>query len=132
MATTSQVLQDPIKSIAEYGGFHDAKVVSIDWNESEARLVVRLDDLNSNFLGLPEYKGKQPGGIAFDTVSQIAFNLEFPQGSMNIDEIGLIAKKGARQSGTPAEQYQLTIRIWPAGKLVATCESVSIVAPRPT
>ena len=43
------------------GHLHDARINDLRWSEAGRVLTVRVDDLNENFRGRPEYPGVAPG-----------------------------------------------------------------------
>lgn len=40
------------------GNLHDAEITALKWEPAQKRVSILLEDLYSNFLGLPEYPGK--------------------------------------------------------------------------
>lgn len=68
------------------GGLHDAHVVSIDWQIEAKTLAFTFDDLYANFLGLPEYPGKQRGQITLRGVSQVNIDVQSDQQRLRVFE----------------------------------------------
>lgn len=68
------------------GGLHDAHVVSIDWQIEAKTLEFTFDDLYANFLGLPEYPGRQKGKIILRGVSQVEIDVQSDQQRLRVFE----------------------------------------------
>jgi hypothetical protein len=52
-------------------GLHDAIVTKLVWIQETRTLRFEIDDLYSNFDGLPEYPGAAPGAIELREVDQL-------------------------------------------------------------
>ncbi len=59
------------------GGLHDARLVKFTWHSEMRRLEIFIDDLYSNFEGLPEYQGPKAAVIVFDGVERLAVEIDF-------------------------------------------------------
>ena len=62
--------------LQKMGGLHDSIVTYLSWLPSERRLEFNFEDMYSNFEGLPEYTGRQPGVIALHGVSELSISLD--------------------------------------------------------
>lgn len=62
--------------LQKMGGMHDSIVACLTWLPSERRIEFLFEDLYSNFVGLPEYPGRQSGMIALHGVSDLSLALE--------------------------------------------------------
>jgi hypothetical protein len=98
------------------GQLHDC-VVSLTWVRGTTdRLVIHTNDIEANFRGLPEYRGKRSGEITLTDALEIESSLE--EGRLNIYEAS-IESDGARG--------RLTLRFWPYGSLVASFASATFI-----
>jgi hypothetical protein len=62
--------------ISELGGLHDAKLTSLAWDPADQRLEIGVDDIYSNFEGLPEYEGPAKAAFIFSGVSKLNISVE--------------------------------------------------------
>ncbi|MPN42509.1 hypothetical protein SDC9_190066 [bioreactor metagenome] len=69
-------MKDFYDFLKRMGGMHDSTVACLTWLPSERRVEFHFDDLYSNFDGLPEYPGREPGMIALHGVSNLTIALE--------------------------------------------------------
>ena len=67
----SRVLEDPVGFMAEHGGMHSAAITGYAWEAEAARLKIRVDDLDSDLVGIPGYGGERPVELVFDGVSAL-------------------------------------------------------------
>lgn len=98
------------------GNLHDARVTEIERSSTSGEVVVHVDDLHSNFLGLDSYPGAPtPGRLTARGVKDAAAALVVPDDACGIDEVTVnLASAGV----------DLHVRFWPAGDLRIACESV--------
>ncbi len=54
---------DFLKHLAENIGLHDAGILQVNWDAIHDEVNLVIDDLWSNYVGLPEYKGPLLGTI---------------------------------------------------------------------
>ena len=69
-------MNDFYEFLKKMGGMHDSIVACLTWLPSEKRIEFLFEDMYSNFDGLPEYPGRQPGTIALHGVSDLSISLE--------------------------------------------------------
>jgi len=110
-------INQPKKFFHELGGLHDARIESFKWIPPEQKVLIKIDDLNSNFIDLPEYDGLWPGILVFSNVKKILTGVVPIEGYLSIFnvEIKLLT-----------EQINVTINISPGGKIEFDCSSIDI------
>jgi hypothetical protein len=62
-------IEDPAQYFSELGNLHDAKIGLIEWNLARGELSFVVNDIYSNFRGLPGYLGPQPVQIVLAGVA---------------------------------------------------------------
>jgi len=65
------IMRDLEGFLNENGGLHDVQVQRIIWDSREGSCRLGFDDIYSNFLGLPEYKGPKKGYIQLHSVRSV-------------------------------------------------------------
>ncbi|MRD46058.1 hypothetical protein GHT07_02115 [Caenimonas koreensis DSM 17982] len=65
--------------LLKLGGLHDARLVAMNWHVESQVVEFVVDDIYANFLGLPEYPGRQSGVIRLEGVSHVEFAVEASQ-----------------------------------------------------
>ena len=63
------ILKDPAEFFIDHGGAHNAGITGYAWDPEARKLQIRLDDLDSDFVGIPGYAGERPVELVFDGVS---------------------------------------------------------------
>jgi hypothetical protein len=116
LADLEELARDPGEFLRKLGGLHDARITTISWSSKEARLVMVLDDLYSNFEGLPEYEGRAPVSLIFEGVLRLALTID-PVTS----NVSVFACEAARQTQGP---ITVVFRCSPGGLLEVTCKSL--------
>ena len=115
---TATTIGAPAKFFTDLGGLHDAKVLAIDWDNVAASLSLAVDDINSNFKGLPEYRGRAPATVRFSGVTGLGLHFDAPNdGPLRVYEIE------CTESGS---DLSLAVMLAPGGKLVFSCRSVDL------
>jgi hypothetical protein len=69
-------MKDFHEFLHKMGGMHDSIVAALYWFPGEKMLEFHFQDIYSNFEGLPEYPGLQPGVITLYGVSYLSISLE--------------------------------------------------------
>lgn len=90
------------------GLMHDCRVLALNWKPAEQRLEFQIDDLYSNFLGLPDYPGPHAGTIALAGVSDLNIAIGHAE-FLNIDEF-------EPSGGSPDH---VSVKFWPSGRITA-------------
>jgi hypothetical protein len=102
-----------LKSFLErMGALHDAVVWQLVWKPEAKTLRFEIEDLCSNFEGLPEYPGAVSGSIELQGVERIGFDIKTNEKRLNIHEF-LVEAEGA-------DKYQASITFWPTGRITAS------------
>ena len=84
------MIESPETFLDRLGGLHDARVLALDFNVTERRLSVAIDDLNSNFDGLQDYAGKLPALLNFHGVEEIESSLQVGSKELNVFECQMV------------------------------------------
>lgn len=93
------------------GGLHDAIVQEIRWNPVDRTVEVKLDDLYSNFEGLPEYPGAESGSIILAGADLLQVDVE---GSEPVRVYEVVLENGSDDT--------VVISFWPGGRMVVRYE----------
>jgi len=102
-------IDDPHKFLYDLGGLHDARIERVLWLPENKCLEISVDDINSNFEGLPEYKGCQPSTISLEEVVEINFNITNVEDHINIDEFVVEAFNDT--------MLLAKLKCWPSGSI---------------
>ena len=66
-AEINKCIEMPVDYFSALGNLHDAKISLMEWNPIRKQATITVNDLYSNFYGLPEYPGQTPVCLtAFD------------------------------------------------------------------
>lgn len=102
-----------LKSFLErMGGLHDAVVRQLIWAPEAKTLRLEVDDLCSNFEGLPEYPGAVSGAVELRGIQRINFAIDSNEKHLNIYEFIVEAEK--------PDEYYASISFWPSGQITAS------------
>lgn len=110
-------IKEPKSFFSELGGLHDALITALSWNKDGQVLSVGIDDLNSNFLDLPEYKGLRPVEVVFMGVKNLDIDVQIQGSSISIHD--LFIEEG--------DCYSIDIRCSPGGYLKCQCQSIKLI-----
>ncbi|MEF9387002.1 hypothetical protein V4890_15465 [Ralstonia solanacearum species complex bacterium KE056] len=114
-------ISSPVEFFKSLGGLHDASVNGISWDMKNKSMEITVDDINSNFEGLPEYKGKKPASIVFIDVGWTKFSVDvFDRDvcriyDVDVTEVGL-------DGG-----FEFVVKLSPGGKIELACREINIV-----
>jgi hypothetical protein len=72
---TSEIVSEPTAFFHDLGGLHDTEIERIEFDPNERSLALTLDDLHTNFEGLPEDRGRRPCILRFTGVAR--FGVDF-------------------------------------------------------
>ena len=64
-------IENPENFFYQLGCLHETRVESFKWVPPERKVLIKIDDLNSNFLDLPEYEGLLPATLVFSNVKKM-------------------------------------------------------------
>lgn len=116
-------VDDPLVYFDSLGGLHDAEVLSLDCNFAVRTVRLSVDDINSNFVGLPEYPGLRRGVVVFERVESVLIDIEPTDGALRIYDIEI---------GVDNDASIVLITLSPAGRLSWRFETVGIEYPSGT
>lgn len=110
---------DPKGFSFEYGNFHDCRVTAFEVRPADKSLLIAVDDLYSNFLDLPEYKGPMPVKFILSGVEVLDVNVEIKDGELNIFDMEFMQNEDEARCS-------VVIKFSPGGSAEAVCESIAI------
>jgi hypothetical protein len=80
------------------GHLHDSRVPRIILDTDECRLRLDIDDIYSNSLGLPEYRGPESRSIVLDGVSELTIQMRSGTKCLSIYEF-VVTPEGSSEGG---------------------------------
>ncbi|GAB1270347.1 hypothetical protein NBRC116493_36010 [Aurantivibrio infirmus] len=110
-------IKAPKVFFGELGGLHDAFITAFSWNKENQTFSISIDDLNSNFLDLPEYKGLCPVDIVFVGVCNLDCNIQIKSSNFSIYDF-LIEEETC---------YSVNIKCSPGGYFKCQCETIKLI-----
>ncbi len=113
----SEVINDPKNYFYELGGLHDACVGYFSWDMKKKTLCISIDDLNCNFLDLPEYRGLRPVDIMFIGVIKVDINVQISDDAFRIYDMDFINENGI---------YEVKIGCSPGGYIKCKCGTIEL------
>ncbi len=114
---SKNTINEPKVFFDELGGLHDAVITAFTWDKEDKSLSISIDDLNSNYLDLPEYKGLRPVEIIFIGVQSFDCVIQAKGLSFNIYDF-LVEKE---------TYYSVNIKYSPGGYFKCQCESIKLI-----
>lgn len=108
-------VDDPRHLFAALAELHDARVTSLEWRESG--LFLRVDDVFSGFLGLPEYKGPLKGQLSFEPATDLVVEIQPIAGPLAVYGIGVTQS---------AAGWTVDLAMAPGGRLKVVCDAVFV------
>ena len=103
----------------QHGELHDSQILHIRWDVIDRTIEIALDDMHANFLGLPEYEGARPIVILFRAVEDVSLNCDSRSGDRQ-------CIYGIEIQENHSPKTELTIFLWPSGRLQFSCEAIFI------
>jgi hypothetical protein len=97
--------------LEQLGGLHDCVVREIAWKPATRTIRLEIEDLCSNFEGLPEYPGAIPGSIELHDVEQVSFDIETDEERLNIQEFLVETQISGK--------CRASVSFWPTGRVTA-------------
>ena len=116
----TQLISDPVIFFHELGDLHDARIESIAWETAARTITLCVNDLNANFLGLPEYGGQRKVAIIFNDVEDLLLNCDAMAG----DTQRIYALEGSKKHNSMKSEWLMQIS--PRGRLGFVCGSAQI------
>jgi hypothetical protein len=110
-------VNEPKVFFGELGGLHDALITAFSWDKENQVLNIGIDDLNSNFLDLPEYKGLRPVEIVFTGVKNLDCDIQIKSSNFSIYDF-LIEEEAC---------YSIDIKCSPGGYFKCQCEAIKLL-----
>ncbi|PTR26300.1 HEAT repeat protein [Luteibacter sp. OK325] len=93
------------------GGLHDCVIESLVWQPMQRRVEIRIEDINANSLGLPEYVGLVPCVIEISGINDFTLDISNADDRLRVYEASVSAV---------AEKKVLKIAFSPSGSLEAS------------
>jgi len=115
----NEVITNPKTFFEELGGLHDACIENFSLDIKRKVLCISVDDLNSNFLDLPEYQGLRPVDIVFLDAVMIDINMQVLGNVFSVYDINIAHKGG---------EYEVKIECSPGGYFKCKCSSIELRA----
>jgi len=104
-------MKDLKSFLEQMGALHDAVVRQLTWTPEAKILRLEIEDLCSNFEGLPEYPGAVSGVIELRGIEEINFNIDTKETRLNID---------AFLVEPDLDKHRASISFWPSGRITAS------------
>lgn len=116
---TGKPIVDPATFFRELGGLHDTEIVRIDFDPHARSLAIKLEDLNANFVDLPEDPGRRSCTIHFVDVSKFHVDVD-----VSVDLAIRIDGIDVRQEGT-GYRMKMSINLG-CGPLTGNCPGIAV------
>jgi len=110
-------IENPENFFHQLGLLHDTRIESFKWVPPERKVLINIDNLNSNFLDLPEYEGLMPATLAFINVGKMLIGIDPTEEHLNIFEL---------ETRSSTTFIKVIINFSPGGKIEFTCESIEV------
>ena len=102
-------ISNPETFIEQLGDLHDARIQRLEWGPKQKQFEITVNDIYSNFVGLPDYKGCQPKKLLFDNIRDINMSVSGAEDSLNIYEFVITKIK--------ENHFGAHIKCWPQGEI---------------
>ena len=106
------------KFIEKTGGLHDASAQQIVWQPEIGLFRIEIEDVYSNFEGMPEYMGPSPGFLEFVGVDSLSIELSTDRRQLMIYEFSIDSVETGRN--------RFSFKFWPDGKLTGIFSSANV------
>lgn len=111
-------LDEPALFFRELGGLHDADIIQITWDAIAKTILLHVDDLNSNFDGLAEYRGREKAAITFKEVESLMLSCNsFKRDVQRVYKLEVTAAQNL-------SRFEVMVQISPSGRLTFSCENI--------
>lgn len=104
-------IDDPASFFDALGGMHDADIEQIAWDALARTVTLFDDDLNSNFVGLPEYAGLVKAKFKFEDVEHLLLSCE--ANKEDVQRVYTLEVLSTQDS----QAYEAVLRFSPGGRL---------------
>lgn len=119
----TEAAEDIVQFIKSLGGLHDSVVSNVVWSPQNHHLEIEIENIYSNFEGLPEYSGPAGATFVFFQVTDVIMEVDFTV-------IGLMIYDWEFQTnGVP--NYKSRINFSPSGKTTIECGRIVCVKRAP-
>lgn len=108
----------PASFFSELGNLHDAKIKLVEWDPIQSKIVLVLDDLYSNFVGLSEYQGAQPVRLILSNVSKFKTDVYPDKSPMRIIDFEVAEENHD-------SEVSVFVNVGPTGFMQITCDAIS-------
>ncbi len=112
------LLDNPEEYFSNLGGLHDARIEGVNWSLSNKKIIVSIDDINSNFEGLPNYKGLVSANILFNHVHEFKLNFSLEEHYLSIYDLEIVSNN---------LDIIVNLKCWPEGVLQVRCKSIGVL-----
>jgi hypothetical protein len=119
MSSNPHLLPDPKAFFRDLGGLHDARIAAFKWDRPRRTVSILVDDIHSNFLGLPEYRGARPAKLFLREVDQLELCVEIAAEELAVYDVEV---SDSADDGT----RQVLIRWSPGGLLRCRCKEIVV------
>jgi len=99
---------------------HDADIRQITWDVGARTVTLCVDDLNSNFEGLPEYGGRIEAKFTFEDIEDLLINCDSVK-----EDIQRIYRLEIFANQKPLK-YGVLLNMWPSGRMSFVCNYVKL------
>lgn len=107
----------PALFFSELGNLHDAKIQLIEWDPVQSKISFVLDDLYSNFVGLPEYPGTQSVRLILSNVSKLEIDVTPDKFPMRVIDFEV-------EEEMSDSRMRVLVNVGPTGLMQITCGSI--------
>ena len=114
---SENMIENPAGYFEELGGLHDARINEFSWDKKEKSLSVVVDDINSNFLDLPEYKGEKSAELIFSDVSSLDINTQIDDETFGISDLEVTDQAGS---------HEILLNCTPGGSIKFKCKAIVV------
>jgi len=115
-------LSDPGAFFRTLGHLHDCEVLTLEVNTATREVIIVVDDLYANFLGLPEYPGKQRAAFLFGGVDDLDTGMSLDGLMARIMDLDVEEHSGLRT--------HVVVRLQPSGQIGIKCKTVACRSTR--
>jgi hypothetical protein len=88
-------MDSDIDLLRRLGGLHGARIEEAVWRKADQSVRLRVADMFSNSVGLPDYRGPAPGTVTFVGLDRVAIETALFRGVFTISGID-VEKRGER------------------------------------
>jgi hypothetical protein len=101
--------------VAAFGGFHDSRIVSLDWSRHEKVMIIDMDKIYANFSGLAKKSMQETARFIFHDAELTSFHISGLENYRVFD----------CDLGFSEDRHTLKINLSPAGRLEISYSDVS-------